>query len=70
MDTSQLRLIASYHMGTDLLDRLAHAERVQQQQREAILDAADEIDRLRARVTVLELTLFDDGRDPTESPAS
>jgi hypothetical protein len=70
MDTTQLRLIASHHMGIDLRDRLDHAYRVQRQQQQAILDAADEIDRLRARVTVLELTLFDDGRDPTESPAS
>jgi tRNA G10 N-methylase Trm11 len=28
-----LRLVASYHMGTDLTDRIGHAERVQLQQR-------------------------------------
>jgi hypothetical protein len=37
-------------MGTDLADRLAHAERVQKQQREALAKAADEIDRLTAEL--------------------
>ena len=45
---NHLRLVASYHMGTDLLDRLAHAERVQRQQREALNMAADRIEQLQA----------------------
>jgi len=52
--TNHLRLLASYHMGTDLADRLAHAERTQRQQREALAQAADEIERLTARVKELE----------------
>jgi hypothetical protein len=48
--TNHLRLLSSYHMGTDLADRLAHAERVQKQQREALAKAADEIDRLTAEL--------------------
>jgi hypothetical protein len=63
---NHLRLVASYHMGTDLLDRLAHAERVQRQQREALTQAADAIDSLRARVTKLEHALADDGELPAE----
>ena len=47
---NHLRLVASYHMGTDLLDRLAHAERVQRQQREALNLAADRIEHLEAEV--------------------
>lgn len=54
LDTNQLRLVASYHMGTDLVDRLAYADRVQMQQRQALKQAADEIDGLRARVAELE----------------
>jgi hypothetical protein len=41
-------------MGTDLADRLAHAERTQKQQREALAQAADEIERLAARIKELE----------------
>jgi hypothetical protein len=67
MDTNQLRLISSYRVGTDLTDRLAHAVHDQATQAQALRYAADEIDRLRARVQELELTLFDDGRDPTAS---
>ena len=52
--TNHLRLLASYHMGTDLADRLAHAERTQKQQREALAQAADEIERLAARIKELE----------------
>ena len=43
---NHLRLVASYHMGTDLCDRLALAERVQRQQREALQHAADMIEQL------------------------
>ena len=47
---NHLRLVASYHMGTDLLDRLAHAERVQRQQRDALNQAADRIEQLQAEL--------------------
>ncbi len=47
---NNLRLVASYHMGTDLLDRLTHAERVQRQQREALNQAADRIEQLQAEL--------------------
>ena len=50
---NHLRLVASYHMGTDLLDRLAHAERVQRQQRDALNQAADRIEQLQAEVARL-----------------
>jgi hypothetical protein len=53
--TNHLRLLASYHMGTDLADRLAHAERTQRQQREALVQAADEIERLTAELAKLRL---------------
>ena len=66
LDTNQLRLVASYHMGTDILDRIGFAERVQRQQREMLTKAADTIDSLRARVTKLEHALADDGELPEE----
>ncbi len=66
LDTNQLRLVASYHMGTDILDRLGFADRVQRQQREALNQAADLIDSLRARVTKLEHAIADDGELPEE----
>lgn len=66
LDTNQLRLVASYHMGTDILDRIGFAERVQRQQRELLTQAADTIDSLRARVTKLEHALADDGELPAE----
>lgn len=49
---NHLRLVASYHMGTDLLDRLAHAERVQRQQRDALNQAADRIEQLQAELAI------------------
>jgi len=49
---NHLRLMASYHMGIDLSDRLSHAERVQRQQRDALAKAADEIERLTAELQV------------------
>jgi hypothetical protein len=48
--TNHLRLLSGYHLGTDLLDRLAAAERFQRQQREALAQAADEIERLTAEL--------------------
>jgi hypothetical protein len=44
--TNHLRLLSGYHLGTDLIDRLTAAERFQKQQREALVQAADEIERL------------------------
>ena len=52
--TNHLRLLSGYHMGTDLIDRITAAERFQRQQREALAQAADEIERLTARVKELE----------------
>ena len=69
LDTNQLRLVASYHMGTDIIDRLGFAERVQRQQRDALTQAADLIDSLRARVMKLEHALADDGELPEELQA-
>jgi hypothetical protein len=48
--TNHLRLLSGYHMGTDLIDRLTAAERCQRQQREALAQAADEIERLTAEL--------------------
>ena len=56
-------------MGTDIIDRLGFAERVQRQQRDALTQAADLIDSLRARVTKLEHALADDGELPEELQA-
>jgi hypothetical protein len=47
---NHLRLLSGYHMGTDLVDRLATAERSQKQQREALAQAANEIERLTAEL--------------------
>ena len=47
---NHLRLLSGYHMGTDLVDRLAHAERCQKQQREALGQAADRIEQLEAEL--------------------
>jgi hypothetical protein len=52
--TARLRLLASYHLGRDLAERFATAERQHQEQRMALAEAADEIERLRARVKELE----------------
>lgn len=60
MDTNRLRLLSGYHIGVDVVDRLAYAERHQQMQREALEQAADEIDRLRARVADLERAALQD----------
>ena len=45
---NHLRLLSGYHLGTDLVDRLAAAERTQGQQREALARAADRIEELEA----------------------
>jgi hypothetical protein len=48
--SNHLRLLSGYHIGADLLERLAHAEQGQRQQREALAQAADEIERLTAEL--------------------
>jgi BMFP domain-containing protein YqiC len=65
--TNHLRLLSGYHLGTDLIDRLTAAERFQKQQREALAQAADEIERLTARVVELEHMLADDGELPASA---
>lgn len=45
--TARLRDIAEYHFGTDICSRLEKASEYQSIQREALMSAADEIDRLR-----------------------
>jgi uncharacterized small protein (DUF1192 family) len=47
---NHLRLLSGYHLGSDLLDRLAAAERFQRQQCRALALAADEIERLTAEL--------------------
>jgi len=64
---NHLRLLSGYHLGTDLIDRLTAAERFQKQQREALAQAADEIERLVARVVELEHMLADDGELPASA---
>ena len=44
------RLVATYHGGVDLLERLRCNAEHQGQQRAALLEAADEIERLRAEL--------------------
>lgn len=45
-----LRALAGYHAGTDLLERLAHAERIMADQRAGLVWAVEEIERLRAKL--------------------
>lgn len=51
---NHLRLLSGYHLGTDLLDRLAAAERFQRQQCEALKHAADRIEQLQAELSTLK----------------
>ena len=44
------RLAATYHGGVDLVERLQSNAEHQAQQRAALLEAADEIERLRAEL--------------------
>jgi hypothetical protein len=64
---NHLRLLSGYHLGVDLVERLAYAEQTQRQQREALAQAADEIERLTARVVELERMLADDGELPASA---
>lgn len=57
IDTSTLRIVACYRMGLDMAARLTDAAARQQEQADALLQAADTIDSLLARVTELERTL-------------
>lgn len=47
---NHLRLLSGYHLGIDLVERLAAAERDQAQQREALAQAADRIEKLEAEL--------------------
>jgi len=47
---NHLRLLSGYHLGTDLVERLAAAERDQAQQRQALARAADRIEQLEAEL--------------------
>jgi hypothetical protein len=67
------RHLSGLHGGTDLPERIRTALDTQREQRVALAQAADVIQRqsgeiatLKARVKELELTLFDDGQDPTD----
>jgi len=48
--TNLLRRLADHHCGTDLVARLEHAVRCQEEQRKALRQAADRIDELEARL--------------------
>jgi hypothetical protein len=61
------RELADYHGGTDLAERVRSALDVQRDQRAALAQAADHIERLTARVVELELMLADDGELPASS---
>ena len=52
--TEELRVIAAYQIGIDLLDRLKAAEETQKAQSEALKKAADEIDRLNERNVAMD----------------
>ena len=54
---NHLRLLSGYHLGTDLVDRLAAAERFQRQQRDALAMAADEVERLNAELDALRASV-------------
>jgi len=74
MDIVKLcRRLSDYHGLLDLPERVRETVDLQRQQRVALAQAADVLERqageiatLKARVRQLELTLFDDGRDPTD----
>ena len=52
--TDELRVVAAYHIGTDLAGRLQAADLTQKKQAEALLRAADEIDRLNERNSAMD----------------
>lgn len=51
---SELRSVAAYHHGIDLVERLRTVERTVEAKNKALHAAADEIERLQARVKELE----------------
>jgi len=59
---NHLRLLSGYHLGTDLLDRLAAAERFQRQQCEALKTAADRIEQLQAELAKLKAETHQNAR--------
>lgn len=61
------RELADYHGGTDLAERVRSALDLQREQRLALAQAADHIDRLTARVVELEMMLADDGELPASA---
>jgi hypothetical protein len=54
---NHLRLLSGYHIGADLLERLANAEQGQRQQRDALAMAADEVERLNAELDALRASV-------------
>ena len=52
-DTKRLRMLAEYRVGNDLAQRLAHADGIVREQAGALVEAADEIESLRAMVVTL-----------------
>jgi len=61
------RTLADYHGGTDLADRVRSALDIQREQRLLLAQAADQIERLTARVVELEHMLADDGELPASA---
>lgn len=61
------RRLADYHGGTDLAERVRSALDIQREQRIALAQAAEHIDRLTARVVELEHMLADDGELPASA---
>lgn len=51
---SQIRTVAMYQAGLDLVERMRTTEQIVAAQRQTLEQAADEIDRLNARVKELE----------------
>lgn len=54
MTPEKLREIATYSIGEDLRERINRAAEFQQQQRDALLEAAADIETLTARIADLE----------------
>jgi hypothetical protein len=61
------RTLSDYHGGTDLAERVRSALDIQREQRLLLAQAADQIERLTARVVELELMLADDGELPASA---
>lgn len=54
MTPRDLRTLAGYHLGTDLMVRIADAQQFQAQQRQALEWAASRIEELEAKVAALQ----------------